>query len=178
MNIGRLKWILVAAGMITIAASAQATDDLKFGFGFYNGDAPVGGRFWFFEKLGLDVGLGFDAKEYTVAEEAETKVAFDVEFGVPFVVVGDAKTKFFVRPGVGFSSDPVYVENDWDNDTAVTITAHLGVEHWLSSRFSIQAAHGIGIGSTSPAVGDSQTEIMTQGQGISVGFHFYVLGVE
>lgn len=170
------KTILAAALLAVIAVPSFAGQN-KFGLGYFDPSFPVGGRLWVSEKLALDAGVAFNTlKEETGSTTTDDVSLMGADIGVVLVVGGSEKTKFFVRPAISFASGEDKLANL--DVSALWFRGSLGVEHWLSDNFSIQAAHGFAYKSTElkPAVGAKvkTTEFETEGFGISnVGFHFY-----
>lgn len=182
------KWLLSLAVLtagIALVPPAHATTAL--GLGYFRPEAPVGGRAWLNDKTAIDLGIGFALEELADVESDEpddttNKLSFILDAGVPFVVAGDESTKFFVRPGITFASRPVVVASrggdEFDTESEFWVSGSLGVEHFFTKRFSLQAAHGVVFKSFSPAGdGDSTIELASEDFGISsIGFHFYFTG--
>lgn len=155
--------------MASLAAPVMAAKGM-WGPGYFDPNAPVGVRFWAAEKVAIDVGLGLEQQKF--GDDSALKFAFDA--GVPFVIAGNNTTMFFVRPGILFISDPI---NKDDAATTLWVRGSLGVEHFFSDRFSIQAAHGLYFENYDPGIkgSDSVTSFGTEGMGISsFGFHYYL----
>jgi hypothetical protein len=156
---------------------------MLIGLGYFHPSAPVGARVWVNPQIAIDVGIGFDSREYSTYsvgkdEDSETKTSIYLDAGVPYVLVGDENTKFFVRPGFAFSSEPNPSSID-DNQTEISISGTLGVEHFFADWFSLGVAHGVYFSSFDPGIegSDSTTEIGTTALGINtVGFHIYPFG--
>ena len=166
--------MLVMALLIPVAGNAMDMTG-KWGLGYFSSEAPVGVRYWINEKLGVDLGIGFESKDFG----DETATSFWFEGGFPYVLMDTDRANFFVRPGLVFASldDRVYGNNNLDETwTKITIKLTPGAEVFFGEHFSLQAAHGIMIDLTTPpdAVGDSKTEFNTGAYSISeIGFHFY-----
>lgn len=178
--------ISAAACVIAMAEPTFAQDGMKLGLGYFRPEAPIGGRAWISDKVAVDVGFGLQNKEAAFEDSvggipvtrSEKKTSFCVDAGLPFVVVGDETTRFFVRPGVTYSNNPVWDSgaNDWANSTEIWVAGTLGVEHWFGKRFSLAAGHGIVFKSIDPGTKNSDTssEITSEALSLSsVGFHFY-----
>jgi hypothetical protein len=162
----------VAVMALALVGPAMAAKDMKgmWGPGYFSADAPVGIRYWITPGAALDFGIGF----YTKDISGETKSGFAFEAGVPFVVAGGETTKFFIRPGFEYASDPVNAD---DSSTSFLVRGSLGVEHFFSERFSLQVAHGLYFKSYDPGVegSDTSTSFETEAFGISsIGFHYYL----
>ncbi|MBD3163175.1 MAG: hypothetical protein GF328_13820 [Candidatus Latescibacteria bacterium] len=181
----RKSWLgaLVLGLAVFAVAPAFAADDMKLGLGFFRPEAPVGGRAWISETMAVDLGIGIQAREYSAGGEEETKIGFNLDAGLPIVLVDGGDTKFFIRPGLAFASDPVYDsgEGDWTSATEIWFSGDFGVEYFFSDMFSIQGAHGIVFKSIDPGIegSDTTTQFGTEGFGISrVGFHVYFKGLD
>jgi opacity protein-like surface antigen len=174
-----MKRIAIVALLLSAVAAvpAMAEGDPaagKFGLGYFRSEAPVGVRYWFNEKAGLDFGLGFSSTD----QSGETLNGFTFDVGVPFVVAKYEGANFFIRPGFAYQTEDQwggteigkYKLNTWG------ITADLGVEYFFNDRFSLQAAHGIAYKSSKPDLtgAESTNSFVTEAFGISnIGFHFY-----
>jgi hypothetical protein len=170
-------FFLVALSLIA-ATSASAKDMAKrLGLGFITTDAPVGGRYWFSPKAGLDLGFGItsDQRE-TPAGDKETRTGWSVEVGIPIVIipVGD-RVNFLFNPGFLYSDPGTF--GSGDSDTMYRILGSLEFEVFVTGDFSVSAAHGIGVVIESPAGGESTTSWGTFGENVTqFGFHYYLPG--
>jgi len=172
--------ITLAALALTTALAVPAMADPaagKWGLGYFRPEAPIGVRYWFSEKAGLDLGVGFSSDD----AGSETLSGFTLDIGVPFVMAHTEKAFFFVRPGFGYNSQdqltgappPAPAKN---TPTTMGFALDLGVEYFFNDNFSVQVAHGIGYKSTDPDVSgaDNVTGFATEDFGISnIGFHYY-----
>jgi len=170
--------ILAAAalGLFSVVASAQTTGS-RVGLGYFRDDAPVGVRVWLNDRFAFDAGLGLALRDYEIPNEddPESKLSFSFDAGVLFALAGDDNTKFFVRPGIMFHSEPAASDPD-ESATDFLISGTLGVEHFFSKWFSVQAAHGLALNIHDPGIdgSDSETQVLTEGAGLAtLGFHFY-----
>ena len=81
--------VLALTAMLAVPAMADPAAG-KWGLGYFRPEAPIGIRYSFSEKSGLDVGLGFGSDEASlfkggvVTSENLTNYTFDI--GVPFVM--------------------------------------------------------------------------------------------
>ncbi len=183
------KTLLIVLALAVTALSATpaaAADALKLGFGYFRADAPVGGRAWVNDKVAVDLGIGLANQDMEFTDHSgtvpvvktEKKTSFTVEAGVPYVLVGDETTRFFVRPGFMFGSTPAWDSADrkWVSATELGVSGTLGVEHWFGKRFSLGAGHGLIFKSVDPGTkgSESSSSIMSEALSLSnVGFHFY-----
>ena len=176
--------MLLAVLSLSMVGAAEAAKELKgmWGPGYFRPEAPVGVRFWISDKVGADLGIGLSSSEYynIEAEDTETKLAYRIDFGLPIVAAGVENTVFFIRPGVLYASTPIDGYPD-DSMTDLWISASLGVEHFVSSRLSVQLAHGFYYYSHDPGTEDSDTSsgFATEDFGISsIGFHYYLFPLD
>jgi len=178
--------LAVLAVSSVIAAPSHATDlKGKWGLGYQRELAPVGARFWLSPKVGLDLGVGFQSvsDDNSVVGEKGTSFAFDI--GMPYVLASSGNTNFWIRPGVTFASVPNdYLDgvgNRVDNSASIFwVSGDLGVEHFFSDNFSLQAAHGVVFKDYDPGsdqAGTKYSTFETEAFGISsIGFHYYFGG--
>src|SRR5512137_2050796 len=89
--------------IIAVFSSLQAGQHKagQFGLGWYSMTAPVGGRVWISEMVGIDLGLGYADKNVVGGDDAH----FNLNLGVPIDIVQTEKVNLFVRPGFEFQSD-------------------------------------------------------------------------
>ncbi|MBD3402670.1 hypothetical protein GF420_07225 [candidate division GN15 bacterium] len=184
--------ITLAVALLVIPVGIDAKDmNRKYGLGYFNTDAPVGGRIWVSPTIGIDLGVGFEGK--TIYESANggdpeksTATSFWFEAGVPIVVFPSERANFFIRPGVQVASldNRIYGEGPSDAKwTRITPSATLGAEVFFGDHFSLEAGHGIAVditsvpdedGITEVRRGESETEFRTFDASIAyLGFHFY-----
>jgi hypothetical protein len=184
---------LAAFAVLFVPAVSHAVDHSKaWALGYYNSDAPIGIRYMFSEKAGLDVGVGFSSFEGFDAAAAtpDTKnfLTYNVDIGVPITLVKTDRADFFFRPGFLWSSVP-YQFDDGTNPISderasdITIEAHLGAEWHVTDNFSLSAGHGIDIVSSKDVfpgelVTGSKPESSTSwgSRALSItdiGFHWY-----
>lgn len=168
--------MLLAFALVVVSAAPSFAAKGTFGLGYFRPEAPVGGRIWFSEKLGVDLGVGFD----DVSPDGGTsRNSFVFDAGVPIVAAEAGNAKFFFRPGITFASSPSPVPADADNKTSQTwVSGSAGVEYYFTDHFSLQAAHGIVYKSVDPDLaGGKYTELVSEDFGISsIGFHYYFGG--
>ena len=142
----KVLFFTVALSLIATAAMAHDVTG-RFGLGFVSTDAPVGGRYWINEKVGIDVGIGFLSED--MGEETES--TFVLNGGVPFIFNAMAdRVNFLIRPGIQFAS--------YEVGTAIDLTGALEFEVFVTDDFSVSAAHGLAIMMDSPDEGDSTTD--------------------
>lgn len=167
--------VLVLAIMVPAVASAKDLTG-RFGLGYFHSDAPVGLRYWVNDKVGLDIGVGFESRD--LGEESAS--SFWIEAGVPYIVYPSDRANFYVRPGIVYASldDRVHGTGAYDETwSVITLKLMPGAEVFFGDHFSLQAAHGFEVTLSSPpdeVSDESTTDIKTTAASISyLGFHFY-----
>jgi len=178
--------ILAVVALLAIPALSNAVDMTgKYGLGYFNTDAPVGGRIWLTPDLGLDLGIGFKAESVWMGADKETATSFWLEAGFPYVVVATDRANFFVRPGVVFGQldDRSFgTENLDEKWTYMSFSLTPGAEVFFGDHFSLEAGHGIAIdmqkypdnAAYGSRAGETETMIRTFDAGLTyLGFHFY-----
>ena len=164
------KIVFFTIALCLVASSAVMAKDMtgRFGLGFINNEAPVGGIYWLNAKVGINAGFGFESIDAT--PDALTNFAFD--FGVPFVVYNTSdRVNFYLRPGLLFQS----MDQGGGSDTQMDLTASLMFEVFVTDDFSVSAAHGFGVSIYSPDQGDSMTNFGTFGDNwTNFGFYYYL----
>jgi hypothetical protein len=167
-------FFLVALSLIA-ATSASAKDMAKrFGLGFTNSDAPVGVRYFFSPKMGLDVGVGIVSDQQDTGTDKETRTGWSARVGLPIVLVpvGD-RVNFMFNPSFQYTDPGAY--GNGESTTYYTILGSLEFEVFVTGDFSVSAAHGIGVEITSPpGNAQSTTSWGTFGDNVTqFGFHYY-----
>jgi hypothetical protein len=164
--------VFLAIPMVTNAKDLTG----RFSLGYFDSDAPVGIRYWATEKIGFDLGVGFESID--LGDENGT--SFWLEVGVPYVVYPTDRANFFIRPGVVFASldNRVYGSGDLDEKWSVfTLLLTPGAEVFFGEHFSLQAAHGFALRITSPPdeiSDESSTDFSSIAASVTtIGFHFY-----
>jgi len=176
------KVLFFAAVLCLVATTAMAGDMTKrLGLGFVHWDAPVGGRYMFSEKVGLDVGLGLNVNGYDNGDGTTSNLTdWRVMVNVPINIhrVAD-RVNFNFLPGVE------YYNNDngdaGDADTYIDIMGALEFEVFVTPDFSVSASHGILISLYSPGDPNAEntTDISLFGNNVTeFGFHYYLPGGE
>lgn len=159
-----------ALALLTISTSLYAADPKpgQFGLGWYSASAPVGGRVWVNEMVGIDVGLGFADKNSLGSDKAR----FHINFGVPVNVVRTEEVNFFVRPGIELQTNSRNVNGE-SKGTAI-ITADLGAEWFVTKQFSLSVGHGLQLEQMTVNGEDEWGISALRALGFNnVGFHFY-----
>ncbi len=182
------KVLLITLTLAMAVAGTSSAVDMtgKYGLGFWTEHSAVGGRYWVNDKVGIDVGVGFQAEDSFVQDTlgsnvSETRTTFSIDGGLLYVVFPTERANFFVRPGVMFMSEDVAVPTnvgdatEFDSETTFAGSLTLGAEVFFGDHFTLSAGHGLRFMSVSPpGDGDSQTTFETFGSSITnIGFHFY-----
>jgi hypothetical protein len=159
----KVLFFTVALSLIATAAMAHDVTG-RFGLGFVSTDAPVGGRYWLNEKIGIDGGLGFSSIDTGDGSSS----TFVLNAGVPIVFNAAAdRVNFLIRPGIQFTS--------LEAGTIIELSGALEFEVFVTDDFTVSAAHGIAIDMNSPDVGDSSTNFGLFGNNwTAFGFHYYM----
>lgn len=159
--------LLSIALVATLAGGASAADRTgEFAMGFNNSDAPVGARYFFAEKVGIDAGVGLQSDDLG----GESATSLWLEVGVPYVLFDYDSSFFFVRPALTYASldDRVYGSGEIDDTWSVlTGSLNLGAEVRLAERFGLTFQHGLRFTNVSPPEGDSLTDFGTLGQNVT-----------
>jgi hypothetical protein len=141
--------IVTLVALIATAGTAVAADrEGEFALGFNNTDAPVGLRYFFSEKVGADLGLGFESQD--LGEESASSLFLEV--GVSYILYDYNDSYFFVRPALAYASldDRVYGTGQADATwTVLDLKLNLGAEVRLAERFGLTFQHGLVFSSTS-----------------------------
>lgn len=187
---------LAALAMI-VPAAARAERDLtgSFALGYWNADAPIGGRYVVSPNVALDLGLGFaqalisDDPTTTTVGDDKKNLQLHIAAGVPFTVVRRDRVNFFVRPGVLFRFVPTYNQAtgadpyEKKTETETEITGILGAEWFATDDLSFSVGHGLkvtntkGVSANDLTTGDQESQSFLSGLEAlditSIGFHFY-----
>lgn len=178
----KLLIILACAGVaFSTAIPVRAATGEMLGLGYFRPDAPVGARFWFSDRIGGDLGIGFGTQKVQGAAgtEPKTKLNFQLDLGIPIVLSSDETTKWFVRPGFEYVKETPSFNagtNDYINPKDIIVSGSLGVEHFISKKFSVQVAHGVRYRSHDFDVANVKKDnhFETEAFGVSdIGFHYY-----
>ena len=182
--------VVVTALLAAVVSPALAKDMTgKVSLGFHNSDAPLGGRYWINNQVGIDVGLGFKSNEKPDADpetQGKTVTTFSYWFegGLPFKLYDTDNAHFYAKPSFifGMLDDRDYGTGTSDAKwTSLDLVLSLGAEVFFGEHFSLDATHGVKFNVTSvpdevkQQVGaDSFTSFSTFGENLTtIGFHFY-----
>jgi len=136
----------------------------RLGLGMLSADAPLGVRYLFDPRLGLELGAGFGRDG-----QHRTRVALDG--GLLMALAPGDRVNFYFRPGVRFRS-----ENPSDEGATTTIffTAALTVEVFVTRDFSVTADQGFEMQFVSPPTGPDHTDFDARGAPWTrLGFFYY-----
>ncbi len=180
----KLTAFIVAVLLALPALSSAKNLAGKLSLGYFSGDAPVGFRYWATPKIGLDLGLGIEAKDVYFDGAKTSATSFWVDFGVPYIIWDRDRANFFIRPGamIAVLDDRVYGTGNLDETwTKLTFSLTPGAEVFFGDHFSLSAGHGIAIDMLSvpdavgaPRGGETETTIRSFDGSVSYfGFHYY-----
>ena len=166
----KILFITLVLGLV--ASSAFAHDTAKrFGLGFNTSSSPLGFRYWFSPKLGLDVGVGVSVDD----QGSESFTDWSVSGGLPInlIHVGDRVNMHFL-PWVQYTS----VDLGADTASIIDLVAGLEFEVFVTNDLSVSATQGVDFQITSPpSPAESETDISTFGLNLTeFGVHYYLPG--
>lgn len=180
------KIIFFTLVLCLIAGSTAMAADMtkRIGLGFVTTGAPVGGRYWFSPKVGLDLGFGLNIDEQESATDPSGKVSYTdwrVFGAVPIKLhsVGDERVNFNLLPGVQFATIDQGEGNDSDTDIAIIVA--LEFEVFVTESFSVSGSHGLAFDIYSPGADgrESTTDVDLFGSNVTeFGLHYYLPGGE
>jgi hypothetical protein len=148
----------------------------RFGLGFVSTDTPIGGRYWFSQKVGLDVGFGISSNQVGTPKETFTDYQFSLGLPINLMSKGDRVNLNFL-PMFTYSS----VDLGTENDKYVDIRAALEFEVFVTKDLSLGASQGLLVTLYNPAdpLADSHTDISLFGKNVTeFGVHYYLPGGE
>jgi hypothetical protein len=160
-----------------VAGTALAHDVTgRIGLGFDTSQAPIGLRYFFSPKIGVDIGVGFDSNEVDIGGDTEKFTDFSIAAGLPIRIheTGD-RVNFNFLPLLMYTSS----DQGDESDTFFDILAALEFEAFVTNDLSVSAIMGIGIEMFSPAddTDESTTDIFTVGSNLTeFGVHYYLPG--
>jgi hypothetical protein len=167
-KVKKIFFITLVMGLV--ASSAFAHDVSKrFGLGFVSSSSPIGFRYWFGPKLGLDVGFGISVDDQ--GDETFTDFSFSAGLPINLLQVGD-RVNLHLLPWVQYTS----VDFGDETGTVFDIVGALEMEVFVTNDFSLSASQGVDFQMTSPPGDvDSETDISTFGTSLTeFGFHYYL----
>lgn len=173
------KVIFLAVALCILSAPAYAAEDMtgRIGLGFVQSYTPIGGRYWFGPKVGVDLGFGFDRYEQDQGDgTTESFFNWRIMGGLPINIQNMAeRVHFNFLPAIQFES----VDQGPNASSDTYITIHLGLEFEVNVTpdFTVGASHGLVIDLYSPGADNAQstTEIYTSGDNVTeFGFHYYL----
>lgn len=164
-----MKKLFMVLFALLIVGSSQSIAQAKFGLGWYSMSAPVGGRLWFNDKVGIDLGLGFANDKLVGGDDSR----FHINAGVVFNAIKAGEVNFFIRPGVEYQTNAITVDGELSGK--LIVTADLGAEWFVTDQFSLSVGHGLQFEQLSSPEDSAEWGISAL-RALSfsnVGFHFY-----
>jgi len=164
------KILFITCVLGLMASSAYAHDTAKrFGLGFVSSSSPIGFRYWFGPKLGLDVGVGFSVDD----DGGDSFTDWSISAGLPInlLQVGD-RVNMHLLPWVQYTS----LDFGDETGSVVDLVAALEMEVFVTNDFSLSASMGVDFEMFSPPGDvDSETDISSFGTSLTeFGFHYYL----
>jgi hypothetical protein len=173
--IGLVFLALVLDAGIALAAGPE---HYQGSLGFHHEQAPLGGRWWLSDKVGIDAGFGIGSQDIGASKNL-SHWAFDI--GVPILLQSWDRVHFILRPGVMFQSQDIVTDPGppivTGSDKTTTFGAELEAEVFLADNVSVSGSQGFEVINLSPAIGNSTTDWSTTGANFtSLGLHVYLFG--
>lgn len=191
----RLVALVVVALVLPAAAHAQRDLAGKLALGYWNKEAPLGGRYVISTKTALDLGFGF-AQEFigddpTTAAPGDDKknIQLNLAAGIPITLVQRERVNLFLRPGVLFEFIPTYNRAtptdpyEKKTETDLAFTGIVGAEWFATDDLSFSVGEGVKLQSTKGVTANDLTTGSVDSQSFlsgleaiditAVGFHFY-----
>jgi hypothetical protein len=169
------KVLFFTAVFCLVAGNALAHDVTgRIGLGFDTSQAPIGFRYMFSPKVGVDVGIGIDVDQVDIGGDTENFTDFSLAAGLPINIhqAGD-RVNFNFLPLLLFTSS----DQGDESDTIIDIFALLEFEAFVTNDLSVSATHGLGVELFSPGddTDESTTDIFTVGANLTeFGVHYYL----
>jgi hypothetical protein len=166
------KILFFTVALSMVAGSAMAADMTgRLGLGFVTPSAPVGGRYWISDKVGVDLGVGINVDD----QGDESYTNWRVAAGLPINIQNIAeRVRFNFLPVVQFKNVD---RGDLDADTYITIWGALEFEVHVTPDFTVGASHGVVVDLYSPGDSDAESETDIGFFGANAtefGFHYYL----
>jgi len=167
------KILFFTCVLAMVASTAFAHDTAKrLGLGFNSTSTPLGVRYWFSPKMGLDVGVGFLVDDNAFGTDSATDWAFSAGLPINLLHVGDRVNMHFL-PWVQYSN--IDLGND-QTGTVFDIVAGLEFEVFVTNDLSVSAIQGVQF-EISGGDFESETDISTIGDNLTeFGVHYYLPG--
>jgi len=152
------RFSAVALLALLLAVPAHAEGPMG-GLGFRSGPSPfsglnnvaflypveisptVGGRQWFNDQVGLDLGLGYNQFEIE-SQRKWTGFVFDIGLPITLKRVSD-NVNFILRPGFQWSSLEDKDSTGKLTLTTIAVSGELEVEWMVTDNLSVSASHGV-----------------------------------
>jgi hypothetical protein len=191
----RVLALVLAAVILPAAAHAQRDLTGKLALGYWDKEAPIGGRYVVSHNMALDLGFGFsqsligDDPTTAAAGDSKKNMQLNLAAGVPITLLHRDKTNVFLRPGILFEMVPTYnratVADPYEKktETDLAFTGIIGAEWFATDDLSFSVGEGIRVQSTKGVfpneltTGSVDSETFLSGLEAvditAVGFHYY-----
>lgn len=172
-----LVGIITAVMLVALAwaprASAQEPEPLlgvdishRLGVGFSFSEAPLGFRYFWSRRYGVDAGLGLRSDDF--ASFRQTTVVLDGAF--LYALAPGERVNAFLRLGTQFRN----VDRPAGSTSTVQFSGALEYEVFLNNSIGILARAGVFLDLTSPPSGNDRASFGTRsGMLTSAGIHYY-----
>jgi len=175
------KAIFFTALLSLVASSAMAVDTMgRFGLGFVSTDVPIGGRYWFSDKIGVDFGFGVSSTD--LGDSSSTDFVFGAGLPINVMNMGD-RVNMHLSPELKYQAFDV-PEGSGLQSSEIDVLVVLEFEVFVTNDFSVSASHGLGFQIASyedfgTQSVDSTTDWGSVGSNITdFGFHYYFGGAK
>jgi len=191
----RLLALVVAAVILPTAAHAQRDLTGKLALGYWDKEAPIGGRYVISNSTALDLGFGFaqeligDDPTTAAAGDDKKNIQLNLAAGIPITLVKREHANVFFRPGVLFEFIPTYnratVADPYEKktETDLAFTGIVGAEWFATDDLSFSVGEGVRLQSTKGVFANDLTTGPVDSESFlsgleaiditAVGFHFY-----
>ncbi len=172
----------LAGALLTSGTAAAAADPVSSrptfgwdvsgrpGLGFTTPEAPIGVRYLFNPRFGMDIGVGFSRDECDTA----TVNRLLLDGALLFALAPGDRLNLYLRPGARFSSEDVGSNGA---TTTVSFTLGLTAEVFVTRGFSVSAYQGIRADFVSPPPGRGEDRTDASFDGApwtAFGFRYYL----
>jgi hypothetical protein len=171
------KSLFVAVAALVFAASAVPAHAGQTGLGLLSTSQPIGVFFKLNDQTTVHFGLGVDKPDTGSGNFGQRKLTFGLLGALEYDIWTGDNWGFGVLPCVAFETtsyedDP---QGSVGSSSAINLGLNLGGHFNPVNNVSVYFKHGIDISIDSPSVGDSATNISTNGWNLGeLGIAFWV----